>query len=61
MRTGRIDARENPLAMMDAFGIYDRIDPAAFRRRLSGVDATWKERLGTRCWSLLEAEAGALA
>jgi Tol biopolymer transport system component len=34
---------------------------ATFRPRLSGVYATWKEKLGTRCWSLLEAASGRLA
>ena len=32
----------------------------AFRARLRDVYATWKKRLGTRCWSLLEAEVGKL-
>jgi TRAP-type transport system periplasmic protein len=31
---------------------------APFRRELSGVYAAWKERLGARCWSLLEAATG---
>jgi tripartite ATP-independent transporter DctP family solute receptor len=33
---------------------------ATFRPKLSGVYATWKERLGSRCWSLLEASSGRL-
>jgi tripartite ATP-independent transporter DctP family solute receptor len=130
IRTGRVDAQENPLALMESFKIYDvvkyvslsnhmwsgfnllanqsawnrlpddirsliernvaayvrlqrtdqdamntrlrleladrdlaidDIDPAPFRRQLSGVYASWKARLGARCWSLLEAEAGGLA
>lgn len=31
---------------------------APFRRQLSGFYAAWKDRLGTKCWSLLEAAAG---
>jgi tripartite ATP-independent transporter DctP family solute receptor len=33
---------------------FNDVDPVPFRRKLSRVYATWKERLGTRCWSLLE-------
>ena len=35
-------------------------DAATFRSRLSGVYATWKQKLGSRCWSLLEAGSGRL-
>jgi tripartite ATP-independent transporter DctP family solute receptor len=41
--------------------INDVADPAPFRARLSGVYASWRKTLGTKCWSLLEAEAGRLA
>lgn len=37
---------------------FNDVDAGPFRRQLSGVYATWKERLGTRCWSLLEAATG---
>jgi TRAP-type transport system periplasmic protein len=40
---------------------FNDVDPAAFRRQLSGVYAKWKGALGTKCWSLLEASAGSLA
>jgi TRAP-type transport system periplasmic protein len=40
---------------------FNDIDPAPFRRQLSGVYAKWKGMLGTKCWSLLEASAGSLA
>jgi TRAP-type transport system periplasmic protein len=33
---------------------------ATFRPKLSGVYALWKQRLGGRCWSLLEAATGKL-
>jgi TRAP-type transport system periplasmic protein len=32
---------------------FNEVDSAAFRERLSGFYSSWKERLGTRCWSLL--------
>ena len=36
-------------------------DSATFRERLSGVYATWRRKLGSKCWSLLEAASGRLA
>jgi tripartite ATP-independent transporter DctP family solute receptor len=33
---------------------------STFRPKLSRVYATWKEKLGSRCWSLLEAASGRL-
>jgi TRAP-type transport system periplasmic protein len=39
--------------------VFNDVESAPFRARLSGVYARWKERLGTRCWSLLE-ESGKL-
>ena len=38
--------------------VFNEVDAAAFRRKLSGFYATWRERLGTRCWSLLQAASG---
>src|SRR5438270_796223 len=38
--------------------LFNDVDPGPFRSKLSGVYATWKERLGARCWSLLEATTG---
>jgi tripartite ATP-independent transporter DctP family solute receptor len=35
--------------------VFNEVDSKPFQARLSGVYASWKERLGTRCWSLLEA------
>jgi TRAP-type C4-dicarboxylate transport system substrate-binding protein len=40
--------------------LFNEVDQAAFRARLPKVYAAWKEKLGTRCWSLLEAEVGKL-
>ena len=37
--------------------VFNDVDERLFRSRLSGMYATWKERLGARCWSLLQAVA----
>ena len=39
---------------------FNEIDQAAFRARLPGVYATWREKLGSKCWDLLEADVGKL-
>jgi TRAP-type C4-dicarboxylate transport system substrate-binding protein len=39
---------------------FNEVDEAPFRAKLSGVYASWKQILGTKCWSLLEAEVGRL-
>ena len=33
---------------------FNTPDPAPFKKQLAGVYATWKEKLGSRCWKLLE-------
>ena len=38
--------------------IFNDVDQAPFRRQLSGFYKTWKDRLGTKAWSLLEQGAG---
>jgi hypothetical protein len=35
------------------------VDQAPFRKQLSRFYKTWKERLGAKAWTLLEAAAGA--
>ncbi len=40
--------------------VFNRVDAAPFRRRLSDVYTTWRERLGRRCWALLEEAVGPL-
>ena len=40
--------------------LFNETDQTAFRARLPSVYATWKEKLGSKCWSLLEAEVGKL-
>jgi TRAP-type C4-dicarboxylate transport system substrate-binding protein len=39
---------------------FNEVNQAAFRSRLPRVYAIWKEKLGTKCWSLVEAEVGKL-
>jgi tripartite ATP-independent transporter DctP family solute receptor len=33
-------------------------DPAPFKKQLGGVYATWKDKLGSKCWTLLEESTG---
>jgi len=40
--------------------VFNEVDQTAFRARLPGVYAIWKEKLGSKCWSLVEAEVGKL-
>jgi TRAP-type C4-dicarboxylate transport system substrate-binding protein len=40
--------------------IFNEVDQAAFRARMAPVYATWRERLGGKCWALLESQAGRL-
>lgn len=39
---------------------FNDVDSAPFRAQLAGVYRSWKDLLGTKCWSLLEAEVGRL-
>jgi tripartite ATP-independent transporter DctP family solute receptor len=38
--------------------IFNDVDQAPFRKQLSGFYKTWKEKLGTKAWALLEQSAG---
>jgi tripartite ATP-independent transporter DctP family solute receptor len=40
--------------------VFNEVDQAAFRARLPAVYAAWKQKLGSKCWSLVEAEVGRL-
>jgi len=40
---------------------FNDVGVAAFRRPLAGFYGSWKKTLGTKAWSLLEAEVGTLA
>jgi tripartite ATP-independent transporter DctP family solute receptor len=37
---------------------FNTPDPAPFKQQLAGVYATWKEKLGSKCWKLLEDSTG---
>jgi tripartite ATP-independent transporter DctP family solute receptor len=39
---------------------FNEVDQGAFRARLPGVYAIWKEKLGSKCWALVEDEVGRL-
>jgi tripartite ATP-independent transporter DctP family solute receptor len=39
---------------------FNDVEEAPFRAKLAGVYASWKQILGAKCWSLLEAEVGRL-
>ena len=38
--------------------VFNDVDPAPFRKQLSGFYGRWRETLGERCWSLLEEASG---
>jgi tripartite ATP-independent transporter DctP family solute receptor len=40
--------------------VFIEVDQAAFRAKLSNLYAVWREKLGRKCWALLEAEVGKL-
>jgi len=64
VRRQRIDQGElnaNLRARFIAAGlVFNDVDQAPFRARLAKVYATWKDKLGSKCWTLLEAEVGKL-
>jgi len=37
---------------------FNTPDPGPFKKQLADVYSTWKEKLGTRCWTLLEDSTG---
>jgi tripartite ATP-independent transporter DctP family solute receptor len=39
---------------------FNEVDQAPFRAKLGPVYATWKDKLGAKCWSLLEDKIGKL-
>jgi tripartite ATP-independent transporter DctP family solute receptor len=39
---------------------FNEVDQAPFRAKLGPVYATWKDKLGAKCWSLLEDKVGKL-
>ena len=41
--------------------IFNEVDPAPFRARMAPVYAAWREKLGSKCWALLEDHVGKLS
>jgi TRAP-type transport system periplasmic protein len=41
--------------------VFNDVDPAPFRKQLGPFYAKWKDRLGSKCWALLEQSTGKLA
>ncbi len=40
--------------------VFNDVDQTVFRTRMAKVYADWKERLGSKCWALLETHVGPL-
>jgi TRAP-type C4-dicarboxylate transport system substrate-binding protein len=40
--------------------VFNEVDQAPFRARMVPVYATWREKLGSKCWGLLESHVGKL-
>jgi tripartite ATP-independent transporter DctP family solute receptor len=64
VRQQRIDQDRLNASLREHFATtglaFNEVDQAPFRARLANVYATWKDKLGTKCWTLLEAEVGNL-
>lgn len=64
VRRQRLDQAERNASLRQRFAgqgiVFNEVDQDAFRGRLAGLYATWKEKLGSKCWSLLETEVGKL-
>jgi TRAP-type transport system periplasmic protein len=40
--------------------VFNEVDQAPFRARMASVYTTWREKLGSKCWTLLEDHVGRL-
>src|ERR1700731_1451466 len=64
VRQQRIDQGSVNAGLRDKFIaaglVFNEVDQAPFRAKLGNVYATWKDKLGAKCWTLLEAEVGKL-
>jgi hypothetical protein len=40
--------------------IFNEVDQAPFRARMTPVYAAWRGKLGSKCWTLLEGHVGRL-
>jgi tripartite ATP-independent transporter DctP family solute receptor len=58
-RQDQAEANGRLRAALTARGLaFNDVDQAPFRAELAGFYRTWRDKLGTRCWSLLEEAAG---
>lgn len=64
VRQQRIDQGSVNAGLRDKFValglVFNEVDQAPFRAKLAPVYAAWKDKLGSKCWALLEAEVGRL-
>jgi tripartite ATP-independent transporter DctP family solute receptor len=64
VRQQRLDQAALNASLRDDFikrGLmFNEVDQAAFRAKLPAVYALWKQKLGSKCWALVEAEVGKL-
>jgi TRAP-type transport system periplasmic protein len=64
VRQQRIEQGDINASLRDRFVaaglLFNEVDQAPFRARLANVYTTWKDKLGSKCWTLLEAEVGKL-
>ena len=64
MRQQRADQAQLNADLRDAFLVrglvFNDTDQGAFQARLPAVYAKWKERLGGKCWAMLEDATGPL-
>ncbi|HMA75528.1 MAG TPA: TRAP transporter substrate-binding protein [Xanthobacteraceae bacterium] len=64
VRRQRIDQSNVNASLRDKFIaaglVFNEVDQSPFRARLGNVYAIWKDKLGSKCWALLEAEIGKL-
>jgi TRAP-type C4-dicarboxylate transport system substrate-binding protein len=56
---GRFNARLRT-RLVERGMIFNEVDPAPFRARMAPVYAAWREKLGRKCWALLEGHVGTL-
>src|SRR5262245_18844112 len=57
---GRFNARLRT-TLAERGMLFNPVDPAPFRARMAPVYAAWRDKLGRRCWTLLEGHVGPLA
>jgi tripartite ATP-independent transporter DctP family solute receptor len=64
VRAQRIEQDRLNASLRDRFAAaglaFNEVDQVPFRARLANVYTTWKDKFGSKCWTLLEAEVGKL-